>query len=118
MAVADEDQVGVDAERRVEFGEAVAEHPVGGDAAIIEQPCRCQQEGARADRGQAAHAGRHGLQPCDQHRVPAGGLDANPARHDQGVETAGDLGATVGRHDLQATLRLHRPRGAAITRTS
>ena len=48
MAVADEDEVRVDAKRGVQFGKALAEHPMGGDATVVQEAGRCQQERRRS----------------------------------------------------------------------
>ena len=91
MPVADEDEIRLDAERWVELREAVAEHPVGGNATVIQQAGRRQQEGAGADRGDATDARRRGSQPIEQRLVGAGGLGAHPADNDQRVEPLGDV---------------------------
>ena len=118
MTVADEDEVRFDAKRRIQFGEALAEHPVGGDATVVQEAGCRQQEGAGANRSQASDTRCHGSEPLDQSRIRARGLNVHPACDDQSVKSPRDIRAAVGGHNLKATVGRYGPGDAAITRTS
>jgi hypothetical protein len=70
-AIADEDRIGLDAHRGKALRQLVAEGPVRGRVAAVEQSGLGQHEGAGAQPHDAAGARRRPRQPADQLGIPA-----------------------------------------------
>jgi hypothetical protein len=83
-AVAHEDGVGIDVDRRIQRAEQRAVPPVRGGPPVLEQARGGQDEGARADRRHAAGAGGEDTRGIQQRgRDDAGGQRVVAAHHDR-----------------------------------
>jgi len=101
-AVADEDPVRVDLDRRIGLLQPSSPFPMGGDAAAVELPGGGQQEGAGADRAQTPYAGSAPPYPGDQRRRRGVLVALAAARRDDGVDRQIVERCQRHRHDLQS----------------
>lgn len=85
-AVADEDRLRIDVDRRVALGELGAAGPVGSDAPAVEQARLSEQERARADRRGAPGAPGDARDALEEIGIGERLADAQPAGDDQRVE--------------------------------
>ena len=110
VAVADEDRIGIDPHPRVALRQAVAPHPVGRRAPAVEQPRLGEQEAARADRSEPPHARRETADAADQRPIVERRARAQPAGHQQGVDTAAHRAERAPRDDGDPGLGVDRAR--------
>jgi len=109
-ALADEDRGGVDPHVAVAPGQTGREPPVRGRAVAVEQAGRGEHGGAGADRCDPAALPGQPAYVRDDQRVVGGGLVAEAARDDEGVQWAGE--------PLQRELRLHHQAAVAPDRVA